>query len=1009
MLSARFRSGIRARLFGLVLVTFVPFLLLMGVGFWLHLQEDHRDALDRARIESRLVASRVDDHIRRIEALLIGLSEAISPDPAQTEANDTILRRVKADLPAYVRNIRIYAPDGTNIGTSLNVERTSLFAGDRLYFKAALAGQKLAIGEPVQARSNGLWSIGIARPIEDAEGQVRAVLVVGTYLDHFHEVALAKDQPPGSVVRILNERGIVVARSTGHGEWVGRDQRHLEHVPRHLATREISEMTLWDDGETRITGSTTASTVPWLVSVGLPTEYWVEERLRLKWALLASGAVLLGTLALAWGLSRRIVRPLEQLGQDAARLGSGELGHRTQVRTKDEVGALAETFNQMANALDQRHREAEAEAAERRRLEETERQAKETLSIVIDSSPVAIVCFAPDRRIMVWSRAAEKIFGYTAEEAAGQPYKLVPQGGEAEFEALCEQAMAGETLKDVEVTRARKDGSLLVVRLSGAAMYDATGQVRGIACVMQDVTDRRLAEEELRSTRRLFMEVVECVPSMLLVKDAKEHRFVLVNKAAEELLGVQREELIGRNDHDLVPKEQADFFVARDREVIRSRKALVIEGESLQTARGERLLRTQKIPIIDGGECRYLLVVSEDITDRKKAEQELRRTEEQLRQAQKMEAVGQLTGGLSHDFNNLLGVVIGNLDFLKENAALDEECAEALDESLEAASRGADLNRRLLAFARRQPLQPRKMDVNELVTATAKLLGRTLGGHIDLRLALASDLGAVIVDPAQLESAITNLAVNARDAMPRGGRLTITTANRHLDEDYTSEHPDLRPGDYVVIEVTDTGTGIDPETLKRVFEPFFTTKEVGKGTGLGLSMVFGFMKQSGGHVQVYSEVGAGTTVRLYLPDIAEKSSTGVEPAAHPATPRAEGREVVLAVEDNERLRRILVKQLHELGYEVVEAEAGPPALEILRGDRPIDLLLTDIVMPGGMNGHELAQEAVQLRPDLKVLYTSGFPEAAFGENSELASGEILLSKPYRKSELAQKVRQAFAA
>ena len=342
---------------------------------------------------------------------------------------------------------------------------------------------------------------------------------------------------------------------------------------------------------------------------------------------------------------------------------------------------------------------------------------------------------------------------------------------------------------------------------------------------------------------------------------------------------------------------------------------------------------------------------------------------------------------------------------LKENSEAEELLRDALDASL----RGAELNRHLLAFARRQPLQPKRVEINKLVTDMTKLLSRTLGEGIEIALATKPELWSVVADPAQLEAALTNLCVNARDAMPRGGRLTISTSNTQLEADYAAENPEVSPGEYVVLEVTDTGTGMPPEVVRRAFEPFYTTKAIGNGTGLGLSMVFGFVKQSGGHVKVYSEVGVGTVVRIYLPRA--KRSDGAADSAEPIglLPTAVGREVVLAVEDNEKLRRVLVRQLENLGYSVIEAADGKSALEILRGDGDINLLLTDVVMPGGLDGRELAQAASQIRPGLKVLFTSGFPQTAFGPDSLIAERNLLLSKPYRRQDLAQKVREALTA
>jgi len=375
------------------------------------------------------------------------------------------------------------------------------------------------------------------------------------------------------------------------------------------------------------------------------------------------------------------------------------------------------------------------------------------------------------------------------------------------------------------------------------------------------------------------------------------------------------------------------------------------------------------------------------------------KTEEQLRQAQKMEAVGQLTGGMAHDFNNLLGVIVGNLDLIAETPGdapgADAEIRRMSEEALDAATRGAELIRRLLAFARRQPLQPKRLRINALIQGIASLLDRTLGERIALSLALADEAWAVVVDPAQLEASIVNLATNARDAMPHGGRLAIATANRSVDADAAEQLGSIAPGDYVVVEVADTGSGMPPEVAARIFEPFFTTKERGRGTGLGLAMVARFIEQSGGRISLYTEPGRGTVFRLYLP-----RSTAVEEAAEPIRPVAArgGSETVLLVEDNPQLRRVAQRALAGLGYRVLEA-AGTAEAERWLDSEAVDLLFIDIVIAGGMSGQDFAAAALVRRPGLKALLTSGFPGTVLEEG-----GLRLLTKPYRRDVLAAAVR-----
>jgi PAS domain S-box-containing protein len=394
------------------------------------------------------------------------------------------------------------------------------------------------------------------------------------------------------------------------------------------------------------------------------------------------------------------------------------------------------------------------------------------------------------------------------------------------------------------------------------------------------------------------------------------------------------------------------------------------------------------------------------------AENEARKkAEDLLRQAQKMEAVGQLTGGIAHDFNNLLTIVLGGLDIIgRQLPALSvspaaERIARARDMAVEGAKRAATLTSRLLAFSRLQPLDPQALDANKLIAGTGELLHRTLGEHVALETVLTAGLWRIHADSHQLENSLLNLALNSRDAMSAGGKLTIETANCYLDEAYVADIPEpVPPGQYVMIAVTDTGSGMDRPTRQRAFEPFFTTKSVGKGTGLGLSQVYGFVRQSSGHIRIYSEIGEGTAVKIYLPRHFGPEDESAERVLSPASPRALGNEVILLVEDDEGLRSYTAQILAELGYRVLEAADGRAAIEFLRMRDDIGLLFTDVVMPGGVNGRELADQAERLLPGLKILFTTGYTRNAIVHHGRLDPGVNLIGKPYSFDQLAVKIR-----
>jgi signal transduction histidine kinase len=407
--------------------------------------------------------------------------------------------------------------------------------------------------------------------------------------------------------------------------------------------------------------------------------------------------------------------------------------------------------------------------------------------------------------------------------------------------------------------------------------------------------------------------------------------------------------------------------------------------------------------------------LEEETRQRRKAEamvrrfQEMEATEAQVRQAQKMEAIGQLTGGVAHDFNNILTVITGSIEILSDGVKDRPLLAQIATMIGSAATRGADLTQRLLAFARQQPLRPRSTDINVLVVDAASLLRPTLGEQIEIESMLAHDVEPALIDSSQLSTAILNLALNARDAMPDGGQLTLETKNVVLDAEYAGQNSDVQPGNYVMIAVSDTGEGIAGTLLDKVFEPFFTTKGLGKGSGLGLSMVYGFVKQSNGHIKIYSEEGHGTTVKLYLPRATWAPEMDADGLTEPGNSESEqGDESILIVEDDAMVRDYVVAQIERLGYRTLTAGNAAEALVIIDGPDHIDLLFTDVIMPGGMNGRQLGTEAVRRRPGLKVLYTSGYTENAIVHHGRLDAGVQLLPKPYRSSDLAREIRAALA-
>ena len=566
-------------------------------------------------------------------------------------------------------------------------------------------------------------------------------------------------------------------------------------------------------------------------------------------------------------------------------------------------------------------------------------------------------------------------------------------------------------------------GRWLAVR--GQTTFSA-GRAALMTGTVRDITARKTVEQQLRASEEklslrkaeLEAEVTERTSQLQAMHDAAVNAILTIdprgaiqsiNAATTRLLGYARDELIGRNVKMIMPEPYArehDGYLKSYAET--GRKKIIGIGREVTARRkdGSTLPIHLAVSEFEANGKRHFTGIITDLSERKAAELALRETERQLAQAQKMEAVGQLTGGLAHDFNNLLTIISGNLELLDMRVEGAEE-RDLIRRADEAARMGARLTGRLLTFSRRHALQPTVVNLNDTTVGMTELLRRSLGEIIIVTSELASDLWNTRVDAGEIENAILNLAINSRDAMPNGGRILIETSNVALMTDDLAHLPDAVPGEYVKLMVSDTGKGMPPEIVARAFEPFFTTKEAERGTGLGLSTIYGFVKQSGGHAAIYSEVGKGTAVSLYLPRDTSKAAPASSKGAEPETGQAVG-ETVLVVEDNEQVRYVTVRRLEALGYKIVVAGNGPTAIAILEQQTGIDLVFSDVVMPGGLSGFDIARWVRQHQPTVRVLLTSGFaPEMADG--GEVAGAGIkLLRKPYKQAELARAVREALS-
>ncbi len=948
----------------------------------------------------RLVSSYQTQLIEGSRHFLYMLSQLPQVQDCEPASCSSLFASLMKQYPWFL-NIAAAYPDGKVFASALPPAKP-VNISDRGYFRLALKTRKFSIGDYQIGRIHGKPSVNFGYPVLDEDGRVKCVLIVSLSLDWLAQASTSASLPPGSTITVIDHEGMILVRHPGSEGWVGKRMTEAPIVKAILSQREGTVETSGVDGNRRLYaftqfgGKDGAGSL--YASVGIPASLAfseVDRVLRRNLGFLA----LVGFIAFAvsWlGGSLLVLRRLDPIMNAAKRLGAGDLGARTGIICRrGEFGELALAFDQMASSLQQR--EFEREQAQEK-LMASEKRYRE----LADQLPEPVFEADETGNLTFANKKASEVFGYTEEDlerGLNVFQMVVPEEYDTARETFV-KALKGEVTEH-EFAMRRKDGGTFfaVVYAASVTVQGGPPRLRGIVV---DVTERKRAEEALRRSESRYRTMFENTGCATIIIE-EDTTISLVNAEFEKLTGYSKEETEGKKKWtELIDRRdlQRSMEFHRLRRIDPNLAPRCYEVRFTDKAGNskEALATVSVIP-----ETKQAIASLLDMTPLREAEREKAALEEQFRLSQRMEAVGLLAGGIAHDFNNSLTVIKGYSQLCLTELQGSDSLRESIEEILKAADRGANLTRQLLAFSRRQVLDMKVFDLNMVVQDLGKLLGRILGEDIELIISLAEDAGRVKTDPGQIEHVIMNLAANARDAMPNGGKLIIETANVVLDEGYALHHVAVKPGSYVMLSVSDTGCGMTPEVKERIFEPFFTTKERGKGTGLGLSMVYGIVKQSGGNIWVYSEPGKGTTFKIYLPRVEEPPEQLMGAVKTEGLPS--GSESILIVEDDEAVKRVAAEVLKKQGYTVLEANGVLEAVSLCKERRdPIDLILMDVVIPG-TNGRKLIETLRDIRNDFKILYMSGYTDNGIVHQGVLERGVEFIQKPLTMESLAKKVRE----
>jgi PAS domain S-box-containing protein len=912
-------------------------IVLLGAFLAIGAVRSRDEAIADAERDSRSQALALERHVARtidsIDGAIQLIIEAMArTDPAAPEFHAR-LQRMASDHPQISR-IAVVDAEGRLVQSSFDWPAGPVTYSDREFFAVHRDHPEvgLFINRPTPGRVISTWTIPISRRVAEADGRFAGAVVVALDPEYFKGFLEAINLGPKSVLTILRDDGTIVARAPRGDEWIGKSASSwplfAKASPRPASASYRGA--LLDDRVERVISYRQVDNFPLVAAVGIATDDALAD-----WKVFLREAVVL------WFVAALLVATFTVVA-------FGALRRRAAVESK---------FRDL-----------------------------------LESAPDGMIIIDPSSRISLVNAQAEGLFGYRREELLGQPLEiLLPESNRDRYRAQLAAYLAEPYPRPMsggfELMARRKDGSEFPIEISLSPLKTDRGVL--VSNAVRDITVRARTDAELRATNQRLAALVYATPLALVELD-RNGCVLSWNPAAEKMFGWRADEVLGRPVPTLPEAQRAEKLALLE---LRSGSPEVKEIETRAVRKDGSSLDVVlwSAPHFDAhGSVVGWIGIFADITEKKQAE-------DQLRQAHRLQAIGQLTGGVAHEFNNLLQVIVGNLDALADSVRGQREAVETIELVMRAARRGADLTQQLLSFSRKQSLHPKLFDPKEEIYRLEKLLRATIGANYKVVVDATADVSRVSADTTQLSNAILNLVLNSRDAMPAGGDICIRVRDTELDR-ADARRLDVVAGRYVSIEVIDYGVGMEPDVAQRAIEPFFTTKDVGRGTGLGLSMVHGFGRQSGGAIDIVTQQGRGTTVRLLLPAVAEPAGRAAEPPRLRLVPKRDA--TILVVEDEPYVLATSAALVRSLGYRVIEAADGPAALDALRAAGRVDALFTDIVMPRGMSGLDLAREASAYQPDLKVIYTSGYSDNVLASQGAIDRDIVLVPKPYTRAELA---------